>query len=320
MMMFIRTDSQLYYITTNRNIMENNLTNAVLCFGEILWDILPDVKRPGGAPMNVAYHLQKLGLNSQLISSVGNDTLGRSLLEFVGEIGLSTQTIQVHESQPTSEVIATVGPGHDVRYEIVFPVAWDFIRVKPDHQALLQDSTTLVYGSLASRNDVSANTLQEMLSLKHLYKVFDVNLRAPHYSHEIIDHLLRAANLVKLNAEELGVICSWYDKTLDEEAGQIAYLFRNFQLDEILVTKGAMGAAYYTREQHFEQAAFKVDVNDTIGSGDSFLAAFLSMRLQRADPASTLEYAVAMGAFITSKSGACPPYQKRDFEAFLHAN
>ena len=299
--------------------MENNLTNAVVCFGEILWDILPDVKRPGGAPMNVAYHLQKLGLNSQLISSVGDDALGRSLLEFVGEIGLSAQTIQVHESQPTSEVIATVGPGHDVRYEIVFPVAWDFIRQMPEYKPLLEGSTALVYGSLASRNDVSASTLQTMLGLNHLFKVFDVNLRAPHYSHEIIDHLLKAANLVKLNAEELGIICGWYDETIREESAQVAYLFGNFQVDEILVTKGATGAAYYTREQHFEQAAFKVDVNDTIGSGDSFLAAFLSMRLQHADPVSTLEYAVAMGAFITAQSGACPPYQKRDFETFLHA-
>lgn len=297
--------------------MENNTSNAVVCFGEILWDILPDVKRPGGAPMNVAYHLQKLGINSKLISSVGDDPLGQALLDFVGDIGLSAETIQVHAQQPTSEVIATVNAEHEVRYEIVYPVAWDFISWLPAYETLLESSTALVYGSLASRNDLSAATLLRMLQFNHLYKVFDVNLRAPHYSREVIDRLLKAANLLKVNAAELGIISSWYDATTDSEVAQVEYLFKNFEVDEIVITKGAAGATYYTREHQFAQQAFAVEVKDTIGSGDSFLAAFLSKRLQHADPASTLEYAVAMGAFITAQSGACPVYQKVEFEAFL---
>ncbi len=297
--------------------MENSTSNAVVCFGEILWDILPDVKRPGGAPMNVAYHLQRLGIDSKLISSVGDDALGRALLEFASEIGLATETIQVHEQQPTSEVIASVNAEHEVRYEIVYPVAWDFIRWLPGYETLLKESTALVYGSLASRNDVSADTLLTMLRFENLFKVFDVNLRAPHYSREVIDRLLKAANLLKVNAAELGILCSWYEAALQEEAAQVEYLFANFQIDEILITKGAAGASYYTREHKFEQQAFAVEVNDTIGSGDSFLAAFLSKRLQHADGGSTLEYAVAMGAFITAQSGACPPYHKADFEGFL---
>jgi fructokinase len=297
--------------------MKINTSKAVICYGEILWDILPNVKRPGGAPMNVAYHLQKLAVNSTLISSVGDDALGRSLLDFVHEIGLSVETIQVHEHQPTSEVVATVSAEHEVRYEIVYPVAWDFIHWLPAYETLLKGSTALVYGSLASRNDVSADTLLTMLGFQHLFKVFDVNLRAPHYSPKVIDRLLKAANLLKVNAEELGIICSWYDGTLHGEAAQVEYLFENFDVEEVLITKGAAGASYYTREHHFEQPAFAVEVNDTIGSGDSFLAAFLTKRLQQSDPASTLEYAVAMGAFITAQSGACPPYEKADFEAFL---
>lgn len=297
--------------------MDNKTNNTVVCFGEILWDILPDVTRPGGAPMNVAYHLQKLGINSKLISSVGNDTLGKRLLNFVESIGLSTKTIQVHEQQPTSEVIATVGPEHEVRYEIVFPVAWDYIRPLPEYDALLQSSAALVYGSLASRNDTSADTLLAMLHDAQMFKVFDVNLRAPHYSLKVVDRLLKPANLLKLNAEELGIICNWYDASLQTEAAQVAYLFANFQVNEILITKGAAGASYYTREKKLEQAAFKIAVKDTIGSGDSFLAAFLSKRLQDPDPATALEYAVAMGAFVTSQSGACPSYEKADFEVFL---
>ena len=298
--------------------MNDRNANNVVCFGEILWDVLPTVKRPGGAPMNVAYHLQKLGMHSQLISSVGDDDPGLSLLEFLRSINLSAQYIQVLDSQPTSEVLATVSATHEVRYEIVYPVAWDFISWRPDYDDLLKQSTALVYGSLASRNDLSAATLLKMLAYD-LYKVFDVNLRVPHYSLEIIDRLLRAANLVKMNAEELEIITDWYNPALKDEAARIAWLFDHFSVEEILISKGAYGATYYTRNQKLDRSAFLVEVNDTIGSGDSFLAAFLSKRLQHADPETALAYAAGMGAFITSQSGACPAYEKADFELFLSA-
>lgn len=298
--------------------MNEKKANSVVCFGEVLWDVLPTVKRPGGAPMNVAYHLQKLGMQSALISSVGHDDPGRSLLEFLRSINLSTKYLQLSDNQPTSEVLATVSPLHEVRYEIVYPVAWDFISWQPAYDALLKQSTALVYGSLASRNELSAATLLKML-VYDLYKVFDVNLRAPHYTPEIIDQLLRAANLIKMNAEELEIITEWYDPALEDEAARIAWLFDHFSVDEILISKGANGATYYTRNMKLDRSALLVPVNDTIGSGDSFLAAFLSKRLEQADPESALAYAIGMGAFITGQSGACPAYEKADFEMFLSA-
>lgn len=296
--------------------MNNKISNSVVCFGEILWDVLPDVKRPGGAPMNVAYHLQKLGIDSKVVSSVGDDENGIALREFVKSIGLSDATIQVNDMQPTSEVIASIGEGHEVHYEIVFPVAWDYIDWQPAYEKLLTDSQALVFGSLASRNEVSAQTLLKLLRFD-VYKVFDVNLREPHYSFEVIDRLLRHANLVKLNAAELEIICQWYDPALIKEADQIKYLFDHFSFKEILVTKGANGASYFTPDKQYDSPAFSVTVKDTIGSGDSFLAAFLARRLKNDSPELTLKYAVAMGAFITSKSGACPPYVKPGFEIFL---
>jgi fructokinase len=298
--------------------MNDKNSNQVVCFGEVLWDVLPTVKRPGGAPMNVAYHLQKLGLQSQLISSVGMDDSGLSLLEFLRGINLPTNYVQVLDSQPTSEVIATVSASHEVSYEIVYPVAWDFISWRPEYDDLLKQSRALVYGSLASRDDLSAATLLRMLAYD-LYKVFDVNLRAPHYSPDVLDRLLRAANLVKMNAEELEIITHWYNPALENEADRIACLFDHFSVEEILISKGAKGATYYNRSQKIDHPAFMVKVNDTIGSGDSFLAAFLTKRLQHADPATALEYAAGMGAFITSQSGACPAYEQADFEQFLSA-
>ncbi len=296
--------------------MENKDNNAVVCFGELLWDVLPTAKRPGGAPMNVAYHLQKLNIHSQLISSIGNDDLGRSMLDFIQRMRLPKDGIQIHGSRPTSEVIATITEENEVLYDIVYPVAWDFIGWKPAYDSLLKNSTALVYGSLASRSEVSAQTLLKMLEYD-TFKIFDVNLRYPHYNPQVIDRLLRAANLLKLNAAELELISSWYSDHLSDESDRINYLFDAFNVEEILITKGAAGASYYNRTEMLNSASYKIQVNDTIGSGDSFLAAFLSQKLQRQDPATSLEYAVAMGAFITSKPGGCPTYEKAEFEAFL---
>jgi fructokinase len=299
--------------------MNNPLSNKVVCFGEILWDVLPDVRRPGGAPMNVAYHLQKLGVDSSVISSVGRDDAGTSLLEFLRSIGLSEQTIQVNDEQATSAVIASMNEQHEVSYEILFPVAWDFIKWKPEYAALLANSQAFVFGSLASRNNVSADTLLKMLDYPS-YKVFDVNLREPHYSFDVIDRLLRRADLIKLNAAELALICQWFNPELSDEQTRIDFLFNHFLCNEIVITKGAKGASYYTRTDSFDSPAIKVTVNDTIGSGDSFLAAFLAKKLKGEDPQKALNYATALGAFITSKSGACPPYSTRDLENFIEEN
>ncbi len=292
------------------------MSKSVVCFGEILWDVLPDAKRPGGAPMNVAYHLQKLGLDSTLISSIGDDEQGAALLHFAGEIGLPTAAIQVTRAAATSEVIAVVDEQQQVSYEIIFPVAWDFIQWEEGYAALLENSSALVYGSLASRHEHSATTLLRLLKCDCL-KVFDVNLRPPHYNFKTINRLLSATNLLKLNVEELEIISAWYSSNLYTEADRVASLFNLFDIGEILVTKGASGASYYTRDKRVDSPAFNVAVKDTIGSGDSFLAAFLSKKFQNEVPESALEYAVTMGAFITSQSGACPPYEKDEFETFF---
>jgi len=289
---------------------------SVVCFGEILWDILPQVKRPGGAPMNVAYHLQKLGVESKIISRVGQDELGAGLLDFLGSKGLDTQTVQLDDLHDTSAVIASINEAHEVSYEIVYPVAWDFIAWSRDYETLISDSRALVFGSLASRNEVAADTLLKMIEFAN-YKVFDVNLRAPHYTFEVIDRLLHHTDLLKLNAAEIEMICGWYDANLLVEAEQVTFLFEHFTIKEILITKGASGASYYDRQHSYNSSSFKVVVNDTIGSGDSFLAAFLAQRLSAVQPQKALNYAVGMGAFITSQSGACPEYDLTDFEAFL---
>src|ERR1700744_584952 len=140
--------------------MESTNTNmihpVVTCFGEVLWDVLPEGPQPGGAPLNVAYHLKKLGISSGIISKTGNDTLGTRLRNLIDGWDIDTNFLQLDHEYPTSEVIATV-TDNEVSYEIVQPVAWDFI--EPINSGAISHSKYLVYGSLASRSKASRETL-----------------------------------------------------------------------------------------------------------------------------------------------------------------
>lgn len=289
---------------------------SIVCFGEILWDNLPEGKRPGGAPMNVAYHLHKLGLQSHLISSIGNDDYGRELLDFLDHIGVEKDWVQIDYDHNTSQVFATINEEHEVTYEIVAPVAWDYIRWGRKIEKLVNQSDAFVFGSLGSRNAVSRATLLKLVA-KASYRVFDINLRAPNYNPEFISDLLRQADLVKINAAELDLIAKWNNIPITSELGCVETIFSKFPIKEILITKGRLGATYYNKDLSFDYPAYNIRVADTIGSGDSFLAAFLAMRLNEEPLEVSLDYAVAMGAFITAQSGACPDYSKFDFDRFI---
>jgi fructokinase len=266
--------------------------------------------------MNVAYHLHKLGIKSHLVSSVGDDAAGVELLNFLENRGLDVDLIQIDPNHRTSEVIATLNNQHEVSYTILADVAWDHIRPDPSCAATIRGADAFVFGSLSSRNAESSQTLLHMLH-NAPYRVFDVNLREPHYTPERILALLSHADLLKVNAQELELIAKWTGCHRERQADTIEKLFEAFKLKEVLVTKGAQGATYYNALVTYNYPAYPIHVKDTIGSGDSFLAAFLSMKLTGAPLEIALDYAAAMGAFITGQSGACPEYSRADLERFL---
>lgn len=293
-----------------------NMKRKVVCFGEILWDNLPTGKKPGGAPMNVAYHLNQLGMETSLITKVGNDDNGKELLSFLDEKGICGKHCQIDNTYPTSTVEVHINDDNEVRYEIVKPVAWDYIEDQKEIVALVADADVFVFGSLATRSLTSYTTLLSLLG-KASYRVFDVNLRAPHYTVNGIAEFLYQTDLLKLNIHELNLITGWFFSDCQTEFEKICCLQDKFGLPEIVVTKGSSGATYYTKNTQYNFPAFKVTVNDTIGSGDSFLAAFLVKRLAGADIDETLSYAAALGAYVTMQSGACPSYKKYDLHRFI---
>lgn len=279
----------------------------VVCFGESLWDFLPERKLPGGAPANVAYHLQKLGKNPAVISRIGNDELGNELIKEFRSKSIETDFFQVDNKYETGKVFATVKENHEVEYEIVQPVAWDFIECIKKDEEIISNAEYFVFGSLVSRNKNSRNSLLRCLEFAKI-KVFDINLRPPHFSKENLAQLLEETDILKLNLSELQLVSSWYDNLKSNEE-MIKLLAQKFNLQTIIVTKGGDGAMLYINEKYFYHPGYSVKVADTIGSGDSFLAAIISKLMDKASPEEALDFASALGAFVASRPGACPDYQ-----------
>ncbi|MGB8193555.1 MAG: carbohydrate kinase [Chitinophagaceae bacterium] len=295
--------------------MEQSRQHKVVCFGEVLWDILPNGAVPGGAPMNVAYHLHKLGKNPALITRIGIDERGRELLDIFSGHGVCTDFFQVDYDHETGKVYAKPNEYHEMTYEIVQPVAWDFIAWEDDFNNLLKQAEFFVFGSLSARNKESKETLFRLLETAK-NKVLDINLRAPHYNRQIVEELMAKADFVKMNLAELELITEWFsDYTSIEDRMQS--LRDKFSIENMVVTLGGDGAILYRDGKTTKHNGFRVDVMDTVGSGDSFLAALLSKLMDNAGSEEALEFASGLGAFIATQKGGCPDYNIEDVQRLI---
>lgn len=296
----------------------DSVSHPIVCFGEVLWDILPDKSLPGGAPMNVAYHLQKLGLRPAMISRIGADEYGNKLIEMLSGNQLSTAFIQVDQQHETGLVYAKPGATNEMTYDIVYPSAWDFIEQQPALHDLVNNASYFVFGSLATRHFTSRETLYTLLEAPTT-KVLDINLRQPYYDQPGVEALLQKADILKLNESELEIIASWYG-TYPAKELQIQLLQDRFAIETVIVTMGADGAMVARSGQYFYNPSYKVEVADTIGSGDAFLAGFLSQLYNKASMQEALDYASGLGALIASYHGACPAYDLAEVTRLMQAS
>lgn len=290
---------------------------AIVCFGEFLWDVLPTGRVAGGAPMNVAFHANQLGLESKMISKVGDDDLGQELLLFLKNIDVSVELIQTDNTLPTGIVNVTLDQNGSPFYEIVSPVAWDDIHLENKGKDFVKNAAALVFGSLACRTERNKRTLLEYAALANI-RVFDVNLRAPYYSKSLVEELLDKADIVKMNDEELALIAEWQGLSGDEKS-QMETIKKQFALDVVILTKGSQGAACLDETGYYEQPGFRIQVQDTIGSGDSFLAAFLSHFLNGKDIPDCLVFAGAVGALVATKQGGTPKVEWSEIQAMMNS-
>lgn len=292
------------------------MTPKVTVFGEVLWDILPDGKLAGGATMNVAAHLQNYGLETSFISRIGNDELGTELREFMQGAGLSTDLVQTGETHLTGIAKANISDSNEVTYKIVHPVAWDYIQFEESALSKVELSDFFVYGTLASRDSITRNTLLRYLPASIL-PVFDVNLRPPHYTKHGVLELLQFAKIVKMNEHELREVTGWLCP-FENEQQAMSFIRERFKLNMLILTCGAEGAMTLTDTgQFFIHPGFKVNVADTIGSGDAFLGGFLYKILNKYPVEAALEFACAAGACVASKQGALPGFSEFDIDLLI---
>jgi fructokinase len=277
----------------------------ILCLGEVLWDAFGEEKVAGGATMNVAFHLNQQGAGVAFASSIGTDASGNELVNFLKDNGLFGDLIQRDETLPTCEVTVQLDEHQQATYIIPQPVSWDNIKPKPALTKCAKDATAIVFGSLVCRDATTRNTLLNLLNDTKALKIFDVNLRAPHYTSQTIETLAARADVVKMNEEEADLLINNKKGDLKEK---ITEFRQKYHAQTICVTRGAHGAMVWHDHEFYEHPGFEVKVADTVGAGDSFLATFIVGLLNKQPIPQVLERACAVGAYVASKRGATPRY------------
>jgi fructokinase len=285
----------------------------ILCFGEVLWDCLPSGRLPGGAPLNVAYHLHRLGAEALMLSAVGTDALGDEMLTYLASRGLRTDFVARHRRLPTGLVTVALTAGGQPSYTIEEGVAWDDLGGTGAWRAAVPGAGALVCGSLAARTAANRATLDELLATPALLRILDVNLRAPFDEPERVLDLARRADWVKMNEHELAALANtaaaseeWPRQWLPAvEAFAAASGCR-----QLCVTAGERGALLWQDGTLLSAPAPPVPVRDTIGAGDAFTAAFVHGLLTTPEsPLAILARACALGALVASLPGGQPDYQ-----------
>ena len=289
----------------------------VVCFGEVLYDVFPTHRKIGGAPLNVALRLASLGINAQIISRVGNDQIGKELVAFIQANNVPTDTIQIDDTYSTGEVLVQLDKKGSATYTINYPVAWDEIEITLEAKKAVKNSDALVFGSLVCRDEISYKTLLRLLKIAK-YKIFDVNLRAPFYTKELLINLMMKSDFIKFNDDELYEISEYLKSPFHSLEQNILFIAEQTKAKSICVTKGNHGTVLYYKGKMYYNSGYKIDVADTVGAGDSFLAGLLSKLLTSDEPQKAIDFACALGALVASNEGANPKITLEEIAKFMN--
>jgi fructokinase len=288
-----------------------------ICFGEVLFDNFPTHSKIGGAPLNVSLRLQSYGVEVFMISSVGDDREGHKIINYLNHSGVNTDGVQISPNYGTGQVNVVLNDKGVASYDIAYPVAWDKILPRKFYESQLKESDILIYGSLACRDSISRTTLKRLLEVAQ-YKVFDVNLRAPHYTKELLLDLMQPANFVKFNDDELYEVAEYLGSKYNSMEQTIAFVAEKTKTETICVTKGAYGAVLYHQNNFYYNSGYRVKVLDTVGSGDSFLASVVYKLFTVEDPQAALDFGCAVGALVANSEGANPIITMQKISKFMN--
>lgn len=284
------------------------MSQLVVGMGEALWDMLPEGRKIGGAPANFAYHVSQFGLDSRVVSAVGEDELGNEILANFEEKQLVCQIEKV--AYPTGTVQVTLDEKGVPCYEIKEGVAWDHIPATSALEQLAGQTDAVCFGSLAQRNPESRATINRFLEgMPHgenVLKVFDINLRQHFYSKDLIEESLKKCNVLKINDEELVVVGQMFGFANIDFQDKCWILLAKYNLKMLILTCGVDGSYVFTPGEVSFIATPQVKVADTVGAGDSFTGAFVAAILKGKDVKTAHRLAVDVSAFVCTQNGAMP--------------
>lgn len=284
------------------------MSQLVVGMGEALWDMLPEGRKIGGAPANFAYHVSQFGLDSRVVSAVGDDELGNEILANFAEKKLECQIEKV--PYPTGTVQVELDEKGVPRYDIKEGVAWDNIPFTTSLLELAKKTDAVCFGSLAQRNSVSRETINrfidEMPQEEHVLKIFDINLRQHFYSKELIEESIKKCNILKINDEELAIVSQMFGFADIDFKEQCKLLLTKYNLKMLILTCGVDGSYVFSSGEMSFLETPKVKVADTVGAGDSFTGAFVAAILKGLEMKEAHRLAVNVSAFVCTQNGAMP--------------
>lgn len=279
----------------------------ITAIGEVLWDMLPAGKQLGGAPANFAVHAKGLGADAALVSRVGEDDLGREIRVQFMRRGLVTLTIQKDAVAPTGTVDVAVDAAGQPNYTIREDAAWDRLEADDHARAAIASSAAVCFGSLGQRSPAARAAIQSLIAdaPPETLRVFDVNLRSPHWTPEVIEQSLRLANVLKLNDHELPMMANQFGITGDDR-DRLSGLAKKFDLKLVALTRGAHGSLLWADGQWSDHPGVPVTVRDAVGAGDAFTAALVVGWLKGRDLDAINDHANRVAAYVCSQPGATP--------------
>jgi fructokinase len=285
----------------------NNSKYRLIGIGEILWDMLPAGRQLGGAPANFAYHAQALGGSGIIVSAVGDDALGREIIQQLDKLKLTTDYVNTSQSYATGAVTVEVNEDGQPDYTIHENVAWDYLAPSDNLITLAAQASAVCFGSLAQRSPTSRDTIQQFLkqTSPQCLRIFDINLRQSYYDFELIQQLLQLSNVLKLNDEELMTLAELLHFS-GSESELLEKIQHTYGINLIALTKGSRGSLLFSGRIRSEHPGFPADVIDTVGAGDAFTAALAIGLVLQYSLEQINEYANRIASYVCTQAGATP--------------
>lgn len=282
------------------------MKRLVVGLGEVLWDMLPEGRKIGGAPVNFAYHAGQFGIDTMAVSAIGNDKLGEDTIAEMN--GKHLNHIFPSVPYPTGSVQVKLDEKGVPAYDIKENVAWDNIPFTNEIESVARSCRAVCFGSLAQRNTVSRSTIRKFIESTPdgCIRIFDINLRQNFYTSNVIHDSLELCNILKINDEEIMLVSRMFNYDSSNIENVCRTIMEDFSLEMVILTCGTKGSYIFTKDDVSFMPTPKVNVADTVGAGDSFTGSFCAAILRGLPVAEAHKKAVEVSAYVCTQNGAMP--------------